>query len=151
MPKPGEQSSNMPILSFQHLTMIDICTPSPETINDPSQMFMSSSLSELELLHLEIIPRRPETRPDNNTVPVIVAVFSYLSHAYSGNEIREMPYSILSRWDLHEEKPVLNSAFTQLGLKKSISHDLKVCTAGRLAVYSYVLKLLTGRICSQEA
>ena len=143
--KSGEQALNIPTLSFQHLTTTDVCAPDLDTAEDMPQMFMSMSSPELELSHLKIIPRRPEIRPENTTQPTILAVFSHLPNLYSATEMRDIPYSVLSRWELREEKPSLDPNFGQLSSKKAGVNDPKVWIYCALLSLGDDIEFLVGR------
>ena len=76
------------------------------------------------------------------TFPTIVAAFSCLtlSNDYQSPELREESFTVVSRWELRNEKSTLHPSFDILASKKSGSSsgtDLKVGTRDLLC-------LLTG-------
>ena len=120
-----QQPAAQPIISIQHVAMVDYCAPSMESIGSQSSIFMIAPVPEPELSHLELIPRKPETRPGRKTLPIALAIFSHVPNVLAG-EIRESSYSILTRWELVEEKPNLDPTFTQLVTKNAPGTELKV-------------------------
>ena len=121
-----QQPANPPVIIIQHLAMVDHCAPSTESVGSQSNMFMIASAAEPEMSHLELIPRKPESRSGGRTSPIILAVFSHVPETLSGGQMRDSPYSVFVRWELAEEKPSLDPTFTQLASKNAMGNDLKV-------------------------
>ena len=121
-----QQHTNLPVISTQHLTTVDFCAPSIEFVGSQSNMYMITPASEPELSHLELIPRKPENRSPRGTLPIILAVFSYVPGTLNGDEMSEPSYSILARWELAEEKPSLDATFMELNSKNTAADEMKV-------------------------
>lgn len=109
---PSQPPTHPPTIESQHLTTIDSCYPSTDshwTLPLPS------------LAKLDIIPR---SYMDKNTTanPMIMATFMERDTTDNRLPIR----TILSRWELREEKPVIDPSFSSASAKNSSSTELKV-------------------------
>lgn len=116
-------------MSLHHLKIIDDCYPIPVD-SDPGSAFLMTPLPDAQLSHLEFVPKGPETRGRSESLPVIIAAYTYSppSNDYNSSELRE-GFSIISRWEVREEKGSLHPGFQSLAHKKgspSKAKDLKV-------------------------
>lgn len=118
---PGkDQAGSLPKVTLQHLETVDEFQPAWEQNNLQSNIYMMPSF-EAQLSHLELLPPAPDMPTKENTLPTILATFSYLPPQYNGTEAREQPFSIISRWELRSEKWALHSTFMSLTSKKTSS------------------------------
>ena len=122
-------TQSSPSISVLHLKVIDDCFPIP-TDSDPGNAFLMTPLPDAQLSHLDFIPRGPEFRNKTEILPTILAAYTYSppSNEYNSSELRH-GFSIISRWELREEKGALHPAFQSLAHKKgspSKAKDLKV-------------------------
>ena len=127
----GNPASQLPTFSIQHLKTVDYCCPITGE-SDPDSNFLMTPSSDAQLSHLEILPR-PEIRNKDDSYPTIVAAFSYLAplNYYHNSELREEAFSVISRWELRNEKTTLHSSFDTLASKKvnsSTSTELEVAS-----------------------
>ena len=135
-----DQIASCPKLSFQHLETIDDCCPMLDYTTQNQEPYILPS-SEAQLSHLELFPQATDPRSKENASPTILATFSYLPNHYSVTEVREQPYTILSRWVMRNVESTLHTAFGSLTSKKSNSPmRLKVCSLRGL--YDIVLKII---------
>jgi hypothetical protein len=110
----GQTSSGVPAIESQHLTIIDSCHPTTDshwTMPPPS------------LAKLDIIPR---SYMDKNATsnPTIMATFVESDGTHNHTPIR----TVLSRWELKEEKPTIDSSFLSASAKRAGGNELKVRT-----------------------
>ncbi|MCJ1251659.1 mediator complex subunit [Trapelia coarctata] len=118
---PGkDQAGSLPKVTLQHLETVDEFQPASEQNNLQSNHYMMPSF-EARLSHLELLPPALDMLTKENTLPTILATFSYLPPQYNGAETREQPFSIISRWELRSGKLALHSAFMSLTSKKASS------------------------------
>ncbi|MCJ1388619.1 mediator complex subunit [Xylographa bjoerkii] len=119
-PTGKDQLASGPRISFQHLETIDDCCPMLDYITQNQETYILPS-SEAQLSHLELLPQAADPRSKESASPTILATFSYLPNHYTDNEIREQPYTILSRWVMRNVESTLHTAFGSLTSKKSNS------------------------------
>lgn len=118
---PGkDQAGSLPKVASQHLETVDEFQPALEQSNLQSNIYMMPSF-EAQLSHLELLPPAPDMLNKANTLPTILATFSYLPPQYNGAAAREQPFSILSHWELRSGKSDLHLAFMSLASKKNSS------------------------------
>ena len=122
MQKPGETAPNPATLSLQHLITLDICVPS---FNGPDSAGGAplATTRELEMSHLKLLPRPPDPPDETNAVPIVLGVFSRFSDVVTD---ASLSYSVISRWELREEKATVDSSFTKINTKKINPSELKV-------------------------
>lgn len=142
----GEQRSGVATIAVYHLSMIDLAVPSVDATMQQPDPYMTGP-TELELTHLEIIPRFAD--PKNPPYPpLIVAIFVPVLGLLEGNDMRRAPFSILSRWEIHREKPEIDPIFSQIGSKRLNTDNLKVWHVQACAFFCL---RLTGRISVETA
>lgn len=126
------------VFNIQHLKTINDCSPIGQE-NISASMTRKMSLSQLEL----IAPGPDRTR--GTTSPLALAVFSYIPDHSQDDAIREEPFSILARWELHGAKPKLHPSFEQLTSKRpNLSPgELPVCLTS--SEYRFLLMPLTSQ------
>jgi hypothetical protein len=112
--KQGEQVQLNPTIDCQHIAVLDSCTPH----HDPAMAYSVP----VELSGLHVIPRGLDT----NSLPLVLAVFTSLPPQAGTGSGTASTYTILSRWELRDEVPTLDTSFLQLGSKKSGAAELKV-------------------------
>lgn len=113
------------IFNTQHMKTINHCSPLDYDGNSPLTR-------PCQISHLEFVPPGPETRNREATDAFIIVIFSCQE-----TSIHEEPFSIISKWELHNAKPELHPSFEQLTSKKpsaSVSGKLLVCLAIEAAV-----------------
>ena len=96
-----------------------MCRPS-FNVPDFTGVSLHDQREDLELSHLKLLPHPPD---DVSAVPIILGVFSHISGMVTGVSSVQ---SLISRWELREEKPTIDASFTTLSTKKSSSIELKV-------------------------
>ena len=120
IPKTGEAAPGPATLSLHHLSTLDICAPSftgPDFVDTAPD----HRPRELELSHLKLLPRPPDD--ESSAVPAVLGIFScFPGIATDGSTF----YNVISRWELREEKGVIDPSFTKLSTKKTTSNELKV-------------------------
>lgn len=86
------------------------------------------SFGDAQISHLEILPGSPDLQDSTPTLPTIVAIFSYTPNHYNSSDLRDSAFSVISRWELKNEKPMLSPSFAQLTLKQPnvLTDGLKV-------------------------
>ena len=120
MTKPNQPPADTATLSIQHLTTLELHGPIvPATIMATT----TEQSRELQLSHLRLLPRPLDAKDDPSVVPTVLGVYTYFSEQTAASN---MTYSLLSRWELREEKPSVDSSFASLSTKKSTSTELKV-------------------------
>lgn len=102
------------VFNIQHLKTISDCSPMDQEGNNS---LMSRKMS-CQISHLELIPPGPDIRNRGSASPVALAVFSYVPDNSQHDAIREEPFSILARWELHVAKAKLHPSFEQLTSKR---------------------------------
>ena len=115
-----DQIASGPKIAFQHLETIDECCPMLDYTSQNQETYILPS-SEAQLSHLELLPQAADLRSKESASPTILATFLYLPTLYSVNEVREQPYTILSRWVMRNVESTLHTAFGSLTSKKSNS------------------------------
>ena len=132
----------MPSLTVRHLKEINDCCPITVD-NDHHSSFLMTPSPDAYLSHLELLPRGPDLPGKETTFPTIVAAFSYLalSNGYESPGLRQETFTVVSRWELRNEKSTLHPSFDILASKRSGSSsgtDLKVCVRDLLfTLYGY--------------
>ena len=145
-PNGDQRQQNPATIAVHHLSMIDLAVPSLDTTINQEDPYISVS-AELELTQLRIIPQFMDTQSPPQP-PLLVAIFTPMSALSDGDDMRRAPYSILSRWEVREEKPEIDTIFSQIGSKRLHSDNLKVQT---MQARLFFCLRLAGRACSETA
>ena len=134
MPKTPEPPSNPPTISLQHVTSLDMCAPSLSRELEPSLPSMSNPLQEPELSHLMFVSRpNPASNDQKDSTPVIFGIFSPGLTSIAG---AQEAHTIVARWELREEKAVIDESFSQLNTRKPSSSNPKVILPRQNLIYS---------------
>ena len=118
---PPTQLSPIPTLQVRHVKIEHHCAPfrpagySEGSITGPAP----KDSSQAYLSHLELLPVAPESKHKDPTYPTIMAIFSCVQGNNNNSQQFQEPFSIISRWELHNENQTLHSSFGQLSSKKT--------------------------------
>ena len=84
-----------------------------------SNLFTSTSSSRAYLTHLQLIPPGPGNQSPEALPPTIIGVFSHIPSQSGDTQLREEPFSVISRWEMQSRPSTLHPVFDQLASKKS--------------------------------
>ncbi|KAK8250509.1 mediator complex, subunit Med16 [Phyllosticta capitalensis] len=89
-----------------------------------------------KLTHLEFIPSGPETGPFEPSHPTILAIFAHtpppITSIMDQTQSQQPPFSILSRWELHENRHNLVFGFESIKKRSHNSAERREVTLKRL-------------------
>lgn len=130
------------VFNIQHLKTVNDCSP----LDQESNSSLMSRKMFCQMSHLELIAPGPETRNRKPTSPFALAVFSYVPDHSQNSVIREEPFSVLARWELHVAKAKLHPSFEQLTSKRpNVSSPGELPVGPTSSTHRSVLMLLNSR------